>query len=320
LNTEFGQESQNAYRGAETGKTQEETAEMPGKTQSEEGLQGAQAGNLESETDLRENPPEEWKAIPQVIGPNGEPVEIEGRSGKIRFGDVTGLNPAKAPKPDTPEQQYIDEYRNTHKGSTVAEAERAYTNDTQRPPQSIMLIPGANGGYTAQSVKPGSQVAAGAISTGGLNTIDTPTTTQRTAAGRAETVLAMAPEVLQRIDATANEMGPLSGRWDKFMQGTIGAPDVPMAQLRSDLLMMSSAVALAHAQGRLPENLRQEFDHAINAPNQTPENLKATIQTMIPWLQKMQEQGKPDVGKGAAATSGSEPKVLKFNQATGRLE
>jgi hypothetical protein len=55
--------------------------------------------------------------------------------------------------------------------------------------------------------------------------------------------------------------------------------------------MMSSAVALAHAQGRLPENLRQEFDHAINAPNQTPENLKATINTMIPWLQQVQSQG-----------------------------
>jgi len=54
LNTEFGQESQNAYRGAETGKTQEETAEMPGKTASEEGLQGAQAGNLESETENRD--------------------------------------------------------------------------------------------------------------------------------------------------------------------------------------------------------------------------------------------------------------------------
>ena len=58
--------------------------------------------------------------------------------------------------------------------------------------------------------------------------------------------------------------------------------------------MLSSAVALAHAVGRLPENLRLEFDHMINAPQQTPENIKTTINHVLPWLQKMQEQG----GKG----------------------
>jgi len=63
--------------------------------------------------------------------------------------------------------------------------------------------------------------------------------------------------------------------------------------------MMSSAVALAHAQGRLPENLREEFDRAINAPTQTPANLKATIQTMLPWLQQMQNQGQPNRQSGS---------------------
>jgi hypothetical protein len=121
--------------------------------------------------------------------------------------------------------------------------------------------------------------------------MNTPTTTQSTAAGRAETVIAMAPEVLSRIDSVAPKMGPISGRWNDFMQGKVGSDDPDFAALRSDLLMMSSAVALAHAQGRLPENLREEFDRAINAPKQTPENLKATIQTMIPWLQKVQQQG-----------------------------
>jgi hypothetical protein len=50
----IGDESQNAYRGAETGHLAEETKEMPGKTQSEEGLQGAQKKNLESETSERD--------------------------------------------------------------------------------------------------------------------------------------------------------------------------------------------------------------------------------------------------------------------------
>jgi len=76
---------------------------------------------------------------------------------------------------------------------------------------------------------------------------------------------------------------------------------------------------LAHAQGRLPENLREEFDRAINAPKQTPDNLKATINTMIPWLQKMQEQGRPNTPSAGAAQGGGQ-KVLTFNRQTGRLE
>jgi hypothetical protein len=58
LNSEISQQSQEAYQGAETGKTQEETAEMPGKTQSEEGLQGAQSANLQSETAARNAGPD----------------------------------------------------------------------------------------------------------------------------------------------------------------------------------------------------------------------------------------------------------------------
>ena len=42
LNDVMGQESTNDYRNAETGHTKEETNEMPGRTQSEEALQGAQ--------------------------------------------------------------------------------------------------------------------------------------------------------------------------------------------------------------------------------------------------------------------------------------
>jgi hypothetical protein len=197
-----------------------------------------------------------------------------------------------------PEQQYITEYRQKHPGSTIAEAERQYTLDTQRPTQAPpvnLFVPGSQPGTERlETVRPGQTVSAGAQTAAGLNAVNTPTTQQRTAAGRAQTVVAMAPEVLSRIDALAPKLGPLEGRWNEFMQGKVGSDDPDFAALRSDLLMMSSAVALAQAQGRLPENLREEFDRAINAPKQTPENLKATINTMIPWLQKMQEQGHPN--------------------------
>jgi hypothetical protein len=308
-NTALGQDLGNAQKQAQTasenataGKTNAETPEVAPNAESLRGMQGAQKTNLESETNVRENPPEVWKALTGMVGPNGEPVEYEERSGQTQLGNVTGIQPMKQPKPDSPEQQYIDEYQKLHKGATIAQAERQYSLDTQRPPQIapiMMMVPNGNGGSTATVVRPGSNIAPGAQTAAGLNSVNTPTMTQRTAAGRAQTVIDMAPEVLARIDATAPQMGPVAGRWNEFMQGKVGAPNQQMAELRSDLLMMSSAVALAHAQGRLPENLREEFDHAINAPKQSPENLKGVIRAMIPWLQKVQEQG-----HSAAATNG----------------
>jgi hypothetical protein len=159
-----------------------------------------------------------------------------------------------------------------------------------------MIVPNGQGGGTVERIGVGGTVAAGAQTASGVNTANTPTMTQRTAAGRAATVVAMAPEVLQRIDSMKDKIGPVSGRWNEVMQGKLGSDDPDFAALRSDLLMMSSAVALAHAQGRLPENLREEFDNAINAPKQSADNLKATIQTMIPWLEKIQQQGTPGAG------------------------
>jgi hypothetical protein len=156
-------------------------------------------------------------------------------------------------------------------------------------------------------VEPGGTVPEGARTAAGENAINTPTMTQRTAAGRAQTVHEMMPEVLSNIEAMKDKIGAFSGRWNKFMQGEIGADDPDMAGLRANLLMTSSAMALAHAQGRLPENLREEFDRAINAPKQSAANLEATLKKMDPWLEKMMEQG----GKAASAdTGGAAPKTV----------
>ncbi len=85
--------------------------------------------------------------------------------------------------------------------------------------------------------------------------------------------------------------------------------DPEFAGLRADLLMYSSAVALMHARGRLPENLRAEFDRAINAPKQTPENLKAVIRVIDDWTSK-NAQAMGGVGTGGSEASGSHPDPL----------
>lgn len=301
LNSEENlQGAQAGEQTAEAGKNTEETSEMPGKTASDEALQGAQTGEAAARTNAINNPPdtnpdiatyhslvklgmrpsealreiEKDKAF-ALKPPGGEHVDLAGPGGKAMGGTY-----------DPGTKKYYD----------AAGNEVANPQMFEKPNQAGMVTmiapdPNTPGGGIIERLGAGAHVAPGSQTTAGVNSMNTPTTNQRTAAGRAETVLAMVPEVTARIDAMHGQIGPEMGRWNEFMQGKVGASNPQFAALRSDLLMMSSAVALAHAQGRLPENLREEFDNAINAPKQTPENLKATINAMVPWLQQVQGQG-----------------------------
>jgi hypothetical protein len=321
-NTALNQDVANAQKEAEANTenataqhTNAETPQVAPNAESTRNLQGAEAGHANAETTVLQNPQD---ATPEI--------------GTYRSLVKMGMSPSEAlqeiekdkamalrPQQIAPEQQYLTEYAQTHPGSTVAQAEHQYMLDTQRPVQAPavnMFVPSANGGETLQTIRPGQTVAPGAQTAAGVNAVNTPTMTQRTAAGRAETVISMVPDVINEINSLSSEIGPIAGRWDDFMQGKVGMDNPKFAGLRTDFTMLATAVALAHAQGRLPENLREEFDHMINAPQQTPENIKAVLQHILPWMQKMQEQGHPNAAPSNAPAAenwvrGADGKLVK---------
>jgi hypothetical protein len=91
LNGEEMQKQQAALLGAEAGHNtaetaleQEQTAEMPGKTKSEEALQGATAENLQSETEARKNPSLEIHDTDQG------PLLINPKTGAAQHIDLNG--------------------------------------------------------------------------------------------------------------------------------------------------------------------------------------------------------------------------------------
>lgn len=162
----------------------------------------------------------------------------------------------------------------------------------QRPPQGLVISTSpTTGDPTASLVRPGSKVPEDAQTLAGFNKSNTPTTQQQTSGGRGQTVHEQVPQLKNQIAQLKDQIGPISGRWGAFMQGKIGGLSPEMASLRTNLLFMSSAVALMHAQGRLPENLRQEFDHAINAPQQSPENLQAILDQVDQWTSQSIKTG-----------------------------
>ena len=285
------EQSKRAEQNANAGHINAETPEVAPNAESTRKLQGAEAEHANAETEGLKNPPESWKAIPGVIGPNGEPVEIEDKSGKIRFGDVTGLQQQKQPKPDSPEQQYIDEYRQLHKGSTVAQAERAYSLDTQKPPQAIMLMPGENGGYTAQNIKPGSQVAPGALSTSGLNSMNVPTSQTRAMAETAPKVIDLANRSEQLIDEQIKSLGPAASRWNEFMAGKIGAPNPEFTKLRTNIGLLQTSLMRMHVGARGGEQIMEHFRDLIDAAKQDPQNLKAALDEIKAYAQEVGASG-----------------------------
>ncbi len=135
-------------------------------------------------------------------------------------------------------------------------------------------------------VEPGQAVPKGAQTASTFSTQNAPTMQMRNVGAQASLVHEQTPHMLSEIDRLGSKLGTVMGRWNEFYQGRVGMDDPDFAGLRADLLMYASAVALMHARGRLPENLRAEFDHAINAPKQSPANLKAVITRIDDWTSK----------------------------------
>jgi hypothetical protein len=182
----------------------------------------------------------------------------------------------------------------------------------ERPPHALIYDPNTK---KFMEAGPGTTAPEGFTTATQAGTANAPTTQMRNAASRAELVHEQMPATISEITRLKDKLGPFAGRWNDFMQGKVGGNDPQFSGLRADMLMMSSAVALAHAQGRLPENLREEFDRTINAPNQTADNLISTLQHIDAWMVKNKEVMR---GGPAPAAGGGENAPMTVKLPSGR--
>jgi hypothetical protein len=170
--------------------------------------------------------------------------------------------------------------------------------DENQTPHNLIVGPD---GKVAEA-KPGMTLAPGTQNLSGFAGLNRPTTQERNVSDQAKMASAGIPGTIKEIQDLKDDLGPIAGRWNDFTQGKVGMDNPKFVGLRTDLLMLSSAVALAHARGRLPENLREEFDRAINAPKQTPENLISTLQHIQPWLERASTMGQVETGASSGGT------------------
>lgn len=277
--------------------------------------------------------PEELTLHDLMTGNNGQPrmnpdtqqpyTYIEAYQATKQAGQ--NVKPVKPERPDTPEQQFID--AEMKKGKTLEQAVADYAKASQHPPSepgSFMPfydekghVTGAWDPKSGRVVKPPGEGLPGNTAQGEHIANQGITMQMRNVAAQASLVHEQMPSVISEIQGMKSELGPIEGRWNEFMQGKIGMNDPKFAGLRTDLLMMSSAVALMHARGRLPENLRAEFDNTINAPKQSAENLVAILNKIDNWtVANMNMMG--GGGQGGGKDLGPAP-AGKAEDATGTM-
>ncbi len=218
-----------------------------------------------------------------------------------------------------PPNEYADfktAYLAKHPGTDAEDVVKAYSKEHQAPDRNDhgdnVVDPTT---HKLVRVLPGGIVPEGAVSPTQSGAMNTPTTQMRNVAAQSQLVHEQTPHMISELDRLKDKLGPMSGRWNEFMQGKVGLEDPDFAGLRADLLMYSSAVALMHARGRLPENLREEFDRLINNPGQNFNNLKSVMTRIDDWSTK--NPGMPGHG-GAAASGGGHAielngKTYKYN-------
>lgn len=116
------------------------------------------------------------------------------------------------------------------------------------------------------------------------------------------------PEIEKAQDETekvAGLLGPVQGRWNDFMQGKVGAPSPEFAHYADEIGMISTAVTLAHARGRMSNELFEHFQKMFDAGKQSPENMIQALNVAHEWLSGYANMGEPGstVGGGRRGTA-----------------
>jgi hypothetical protein len=132
---------------------------------------------------------------------------------------------------------------------------------------------------------------------GGANGV---TNNSRARGEMSDTILQMAPTMLQEIDKLSEKIGPGAGRWNNFWVKKGGMNDPDYAALDQDLGLYASALAVAHFGARgggqhFIEGLKKDLSQA-----QSPEDLKARILHADKWLEGYQREGRGEGGNQPA--------------------
>lgn len=140
----------------------------------------------------------------------------------------------------------------------------------------------------------------------------------RTQKQQAQATLPAIDKALDETEKVAQLLGPGAGRWNQFMQGKIGISDPAFAHYADEIGMVSTAVTLAHARGRMSNELFEHFQKMFDAGKQAPENMIQALDVAKEWLGVYANMGEPGSPVGGGTGGGSNP-VIHYKIQGGQL-
>jgi hypothetical protein len=141
---------------------------------------------------------------------------------------------------------------------------------------------------------------AARIRAAAANDPDKLTNTMKTMKQQAQSTLPGIDRALDETEKIAAKLGPVEGRWNDFWQGKIGASDPDFAHYKDEIALVSSAVTLAHARGRMSNELFNHFQKMFDAGHQAPENMIQALNVAKEWLTEYAKMGEKPAAGGAA--------------------
>ena len=136
------------------------------------------------------------------------------------------------------------------------------------------------------------------IRAAGQNDPNKLTNTMKTMKQQAAATLPGIDRALDETERMANKLGPVEGRWNKFWTTDVGREDKEFAHYMDEVGMISSAVTLAHARGRMSNELFEHFQKMFNAGKQAPENMIAALDVAKEWLGEYAKMGEAPTPEG----------------------
>ena len=140
------------------------------------------------------------------------------------------------------------------------------------------------------------------------------TNTMKTMKQQAQATLPGIDRALDETEKVANLLGPGEGRWNDFWTGKVGSGEPVYKHYKDEIGMVQSAVTLAHARGRMSNELFEHFEKMFDAGKQNAENMIQALNVAHEWLSDYATMGDGPGGgaypantKPAAGGGGAKP-------------
>jgi hypothetical protein len=139
---------------------------------------------------------------------------------------------------------------------------------------------------------------AARIRAAAANDPDKLTNTMKTMKQQAQSTLPGIDRALDETEKVAGLLGPGEGRWNEFWQGKVGVSDPKFAHYKDEIALVSSAVTLAHARGRMSNELFEHFQKMFDVGKQAPENMIQALNVAKEWLTEYAHMGETPAASG----------------------